>query len=145
MVVATSIFVVRIHTIYHGHIIAQRILIFVLVASHVTLFAFTVHSCVTIAKTMFYSSIIHFCVGSPSSLTAALYLTPILVESFIVFMTLLHAINFGRRRKVVGRTVAGTILRTMYLDGSLYYLIVCGLRISTALVVSDCSISHRPS
>lgn len=38
-------------------------------------------------------------------------------------MTLFHAISFGRQHQDVGRTAAGTIMRIMYLDGTVYYLV----------------------
>ncbi|KAG8828949.1 hypothetical protein FRC17_007294 [Serendipita sp. 399] len=134
IIVAISIFAVRLYTIYQRDKLARRLLVTVVGASHVVLLTLAGLSCKTIYETMFYSRILRSCVGSPRALTGAIYITPIFAESFIVGMTLYHAVQFSRRHADLGATMAHRILNALYIDGCLYYVIVFSLRLATALV-----------
>ncbi|KAG8866791.1 hypothetical protein FRC20_007536 [Serendipita sp. 405] len=134
IIVAISIFAIRIYTIYQRSKVARRLLTVVVVVSHVTLLAIACLICKTIYDTMFYSRILRSCVGSPPALSGALYITPIVAESFILAMTLHHAVQFSRRHADLEITMAARILNALYVDGCFYYLIVFSLHMGTTLV-----------
>ncbi|KAG8798371.1 hypothetical protein FRC16_007374 [Serendipita sp. 398] len=123
IIVAISIFAIRIYTIYQRSKVARRLLTVVVVVSHVTLLAIACLICKTIYDTMFYSRILRSCVGSPPALSGALYITPIVAESFILAMTLHHAVQFSRRHADLEITMAARILNALYVDGCFYYLV----------------------
>jgi hypothetical protein len=45
------------------------------------------------------------------------------IESFVLFMTLFHAVHFARVRIGFDETAGGIILKTLYVDGTQYYLV----------------------
>ncbi|PVG03057.1 hypothetical protein CPB86DRAFT_811171 [Serendipita vermifera] len=107
----------------------------VLILSHTALFTIVGMIIASLNRTMFYIHAFRSCIGTPEPLNGGLYLTPMVIESLVLILTLLHAVRYHRQRQdLVGSTAAGAILQALYVDGCLYYLIVFSLRLATTLV-----------
>ncbi|PVF94220.1 hypothetical protein CPB86DRAFT_713634 [Serendipita vermifera] len=125
-IVATTIFIARLYTVFCLNRNIRIFLVLALVISHICIMTFTIiliEGC-----TMSYSDVLRICITNFPKTTGAVYITPIFIESAIAFATLYHAYasqySSTKRQRSVKK-----ILRTLHVDGFLYsYHPLCSSR-----------------
>jgi hypothetical protein len=53
----------------------------------------------------------------------------LLMDSFVFFATMYHAISYNKTSKLLQRTPTSFILHSLYFDGAIYYLLILAIRI----------------
>ncbi|PVF94223.1 hypothetical protein CPB86DRAFT_800628 [Serendipita vermifera] len=134
VIVATTIFMVRIYTIFCFDRKIRVFLVLALVASHICMLTFTGMLLAGTVPHMIYSDVLRTCMAIPGKALGAIYATPIFVESVIAFATLYHAWSFQRAGANVRSDTVQTVVQALYIDGFLYYLLVLCLRVGSCLV-----------
>ncbi|PVF95489.1 hypothetical protein CPB86DRAFT_817137 [Serendipita vermifera] len=136
VIAATSIFVLRLCVVYHSQIIIRRLLLASLLLSHVTMFIFYAFAMHNLLPGMIWHKILHMCLF-PSFSTwpiAGMYLTPLFIDSLVFLATVYHAFQYHRGNYGWITTSTTSVLNTLYINGSLYYLIILHLRVGSVLV-----------
>lgn len=137
IVVATTIFTVRLYMTYYGNRTVQRAFILLAVASHITVVVCGFIFIRDIWNSMVYSDYLAICLtmNTPSPGLGGIYVTPIVLESVIAFATLWHAIKFwGQQRKQEQTSRITEIMNDLYINGLMYYFVVLALRIGVCVV-----------
>ncbi|CCA75826.1 hypothetical protein PIIN_09814 [Serendipita indica DSM 11827] len=134
VIMTTTIFIIRLYSIYVRHPRIQVLLVGIMAASHLTLVVITINMMVVAAKTMYYNPLLRACIADVSRTLGGYYIVPIFVESVIAFATLYHALAFRQHRTTMRQTPTTAILNALYIDGFWFYLYALCLRVALCLV-----------
>ncbi|PVF94221.1 hypothetical protein CPB86DRAFT_52931 [Serendipita vermifera] len=134
VIVATTIFMVRLYTAFCFHRKIRIFLVLMLVGSHICMLVFTIMLLEGTVPNMIYSDVLRTCMSIPSKALGAVYVTPIFIESVIAFATVFHAWSYRYSSTNFQSSSMKAVIKAIYVDGFLYYMLVLIARIGTALV-----------
>ncbi|PVG01345.1 hypothetical protein CPB86DRAFT_699571 [Serendipita vermifera] len=124
VMVATTMFIFRLYTLFYFSRKMRVLLVTSVVASHISVVTFTVFLCYDYQLgTMSYSDQYRSCVSDLPGLLGAFYAAPIFIESVIALATLYHAWVYRRSRSQARSNPVKMIISSLYVDGFLYYLV----------------------
>ncbi|PVF94225.1 hypothetical protein CPB86DRAFT_53088 [Serendipita vermifera] len=134
VMVATTIFIVRLYTLFYFNRAIRVVLVGALIASHICLVTFTIMLLVGVLTTMYYSDELRSCVSELPKSLSAFYATPIFIESVVALATLYHAWVYRHLRSNLHSNAVRKLVASLYVDGFLYYMLVLALRLATCIL-----------
>ncbi|KIM25692.1 hypothetical protein M408DRAFT_26018 [Serendipita vermifera MAFF 305830] len=134
LVAATWLLVIRVIALYGGNKIVSIALYTVFITTHLVTIVVSGVLLHQVWEGLAYLDTIGICASSTSlRLLGVVYITPIVCESVLVGMQVVHAYRHTRQLGTFGRPLT-PLLRTLYADGFAYYIIVVALRLWSALL-----------
>ncbi|CAG7853518.1 SubName: Full=Uncharacterized protein {ECO:0000313/EMBL:CCA74187.1} [Serendipita indica DSM 11827] len=135
----------RVVALYQGQVILQCILYAAFVLSHTSALVFVVSGLVPNWDAVFYSKILKICSFDDVKYFAGVYFSLIPFEFLLVALQINHLIRHQHLLRPQAATATTQtraaaslphLLRTIYFDGSLYFLVVVALRLSAGFIVA---------
>ncbi|PVF99773.1 hypothetical protein CPB86DRAFT_813705 [Serendipita vermifera] len=136
-IVSTSMFTMGLRAVYCMHSSIRHTLVVCLLISHISMVTFFALTVVEVMPGVVWDAhILHVCLTPDFRKWAvgAIYIIPIAINSITFVATAFHAMRYNQRDFGFQNTSTADLLETLYVNGTIYYVIVLNLQIGTVLV-----------
>ncbi|PVF98063.1 hypothetical protein CPB86DRAFT_815078 [Serendipita vermifera] len=144
--VAQTIFIMRLCAVYCMQPRVRKGLIVCLIVSQVAMIIFFSFAMVQLMPSVIWEGVMwHVCMIPEFRVWAVAggYIVPMLVDTIVFIGTVYHAIQFHRNQLGFRTSSTSEVLKSLYINGAAYYLILGSLKLSTLLVWFNAPLGYQ--